>query len=254
MVQNRPLRSSAADDPLTAPGVSAALVHLQERLGYTFSRRQLLDEALTHSSFQGNGGVPRHSNERLEFLGDRVLGLVVAHWLFRKFTGEEVGALARRYASLVRRETLVEVAEAIHLAPCLRLSRGEEDAGGRSNPGLLADACEALIAAVFLDGGFEPARAMIERLWQDLVLRDVSPPKDAKTLLQEWVQGRGLPLPQYRETARLGPPHAPQFHVEVAIVGLSPVTGVGSSKRAAERAAAEILLEQLRLRAGLDAS
>lgn len=245
MAQDRPLRSTAANDRLNPLAASPDGVRLQERLGYRFARPRLLDEALTHSSFQGDGGARRCSNERMEFLGDRVLGLVIAHWLYRKFTHEEVGALARRYAALVRRETLVEVAEAIDLAPCVRLSRGEEEAGGRSNPGLLADACEALIAAIYLDGGFEAACSVVESLWQDLIVRDASPPKDVKTLLQEWAQGRGLPLPLYRETERSGPPHAPQFRVEVNVHGLPPVAGTGSSKRAAERAAAELLLRHV---------
>lgn len=218
---------------------------LQQRIGHTFTSQRLLTEALTHSSFQGDG--PRHCNERLEFVGDRVLGLVIANLLYHRFPGEEVGALARRHAALVRREALVEVAEQIALADCLRLSRGEEEAGGRRNPGLLADACEALIAAVCLDGGFAAATDVVERLWAPLIDRDVSPPKDAKTMLQEWVQGRGMPLPTYRETERSGPPHAPVFRVEVSIEGLDPVEATGPSKRAAERAAAAILLTRVRL-------
>ena len=218
---------------------------LQQRIGHTFTSQRLLTEALTHSSFQGDG--PRHCNERLEFVGDRVLGLVIANLLYHRFPGEEVGALARRHAALVRREALVEVAEQIALADCLRLSRGEEEAGGRRNPGLLADACEALIAAVCLDGGFAAATDVVERLWAPLIDRDVSPPKDAKTMLQEWVQGRGMPLPTYRETERSGPPHAPLFRVEVAVEGLDPVAATGPSKRAAERTAAAMLLSRVRL-------
>jgi len=213
---------------------------LQERLGHTFSSPRLLLEALTHSSFQGEGR--RRCNERLEFVGDRVLGLVIANLLYHRFSSEEVGALARRHAALVRREALVEVAAHLQLADCLRLSRGEEDAGGRRNPGLVADACEALIAAVYLDGGFSAATTVVERLWTGLISRDVSPPKDAKTMLQEWAQGRGMPLPVYRETERSGPPHAPVFRVEVSVEGLTPVAAIGPSKRAAERAAAASLL------------
>lgn len=213
---------------------------LQERLGHTFNSQRLLLEALTHSSFQSEGR--RRCNERLEFVGDRVLGLVIANLLYHRFYGEEVGALARRHAALVRREALVEVAERLQLADCLRLSRGEEDAGGRRNPGLLADACEALIAAVHLDGGFPVATEVVERLWAELISRDISPPKDAKTMLQEWAQGRGMPLPVYRETERSGPPHAPVFRVEVSVEGLTPVAAIGPSKRAAERAAAASLL------------
>ncbi|MFO1113141.1 MAG: ribonuclease III [Rhodospirillales bacterium] len=227
------------------PPDAALRLALQQRIGHTFASPRLLSEALTHSSFQGDS--PRHCNERLEFVGDRVLGLVIANLLYHRFPGEEVGALARRHAALVRREALVEVAEQLALADCVRLSRGEEEAGGRRNPGLLADACEALLAAVCLDGGFAAATEVVERLWAPLIDRDVSPPKDAKTMLQEWVQGRGMPLPSYRETERSGPPHAPVFRVEVAVEGLGPVEATGSSKRAAERAAAAILLSRVRL-------
>jgi ribonuclease III len=219
---------------------------LQDRLGYGFAGMKLLEEALTHSSFQGDSGRRRQSNERMEFLGDRVLGLVIANVLFHEFPGEEVGALARRHTALVRRDALVQVADELGLAPCIRLSRGEEDAGGRRNPGLLGDACEALIAAVYLDGGFDAAREVVQRLWRPLVERDAAPPKDAKTLLQEWAQGQGLPLPLYAETDRSGPPHAPIFRVQVTVEGFEPVAASGSSKRIAERAAAELMLMKVR--------
>lgn len=219
---------------------------LQDRLGYGFAAIELLEEALTHSSFQGEGRRRRHSNERLEFLGDRVLGLVIADLLFHEFRGEEVGALARRHTALVCRDALAQVADELGLAACIRLSRGEEDAGGRRNPGLLGDACEALIAAVYLDGGFDAAREVVQRLWRPLLERDAPPPKDAKTGLQEWAQGQGLPLPLYLETDRSGPPHAPVFRVQVTVEGFEPVAASGSSKRTAERAAAELMLTKVR--------
>lgn len=229
------------------PADHAGRLHaLQGQLGYEFQRPALLDEALTHPSFQGEAGRRRQCNERMEFLGDRVLGLVIADLLFDEFRREEVGALARRHAALVRREALVQVAEELGLAACIRLSRGEEEAGGRNNPGLLGDACEAVIAAIYLDGGFDIAQEVVRRLWRPLVARDTSPPKDAKTMLQEWVQGLGLPLPLYVETDRSGPPHAPVFRVEVTIQGFAPVTASGSSKRVAERAAAETMLVKVR--------
>jgi ribonuclease-3 len=246
-------------------GHAERLQALQTRLGYEFRRIELLDEALTHPSFQGEAGR-RKCNERMEFLGDRVLGLVIANLLFQKFRREEVGALARRHAALVRREALVQVADELGLAACIRISRGEEDAGGRTNPGLLGDACEALIAALYIDGGLETAKAffakfwaeagfdaaqdVVERLWCPLVERDASPPKDAKTMLQEWAQGRGLPLPSYIETDRSGPPHAPIFLVQVIVEGFPAVTASGSSKRLAERAAAEMMLMKVRLAHG----
>ena len=222
-----------------------ASASLEDRLGYHFQQPQLLSLALTHSSLiQGPGG-PHRSNERLEFLGDRVLGLVVAELLFETFPEEEEGALARRHAMLVRREALAEVAEAIGLADHIGLSRGEEDAGGRHNPSLLADACEAVIAALYLEGGLAVASRFVREHWTPLMSADPTPPKDPKTALQEWAQGRGLPLPRYREIGRQGPDHAPLFEVEVSLQGLDPAIGSGPSKRSAERAAAEILLSRV---------
>jgi ribonuclease-3 len=219
-------------------------------LGHRFSRPELAREALTHSSAaQGTAGRPT-SYERLEFLGDRVLGLVVALLLFERFAGESEGHLARRHAELVRKETLARVATAIDLGRHVRLARGEEEAGGRDNPAILADACEAVIAALFLDGGFEAAAAFIGRHWAPLIEADLTPPKDAKTALQEWAQGRGLDLPLYREIGRDGPPHAPLFKVEVSIEGHVPEVADGPSKRTAEQAAAGALLARLEVEYG----
>jgi ribonuclease-3 len=221
---------------------------LQPVLGYRFRDPRLLGQALTHASVAGaDAGL---SNERLEFLGDRVLGLLVARILYQRFPAEPEGALARRHAALVRRETLAGVAEAIRLGELVRMSRGEEDAGGRGNPGLLADACEALLAALFLDGGLEAAEAFVELMWRPLLGEDAAPPEDAKTALQEWAQARGLPLPRYRELARAGPSHAPVFSVSVEVDGLTPSVATGSSKRAAEKAAARQLLDRIRQEQG----
>ena len=216
---------------------------LAAALGHDFSEPALLQQALTHSSASGRTG---QANERLEFLGDRVLGLVIADLLFRRFGEEVEGALARRFAVLVSRESLAQVAGGIGLAAHLKLARGEEDSGGRANPAILADACEAVIAALYLDGGLEPARRFIERAWADLVEQDLRPPQDAKTALQEWAQGRGLRLPVYSVFATAGPPHDPVFTVEVRVDGLPPVQAEGRSKRVAEQAAAAVLLERLR--------
>lgn len=220
------------------------LKELLRNLGHTFDDPRRLDLALTHSSVAGNA----RSNERLEFLGDRVLGLVVAHLLFDTFPHEPEGALARRHTALVRRQALARVANAIGLGACLRLSRGEEDSGGRHNSGLLADACEAVLAAIFLDGGLDAAEKFVRRHWLPLMDESHKPPQDPKTELQELVQGRGLPLPQYREISREGPAHAPMFTVEVHVVGYATVTATGKSKQAAEKAAAQILLDQIKLR------
>jgi ribonuclease-3 len=224
---------------------AASREFLEEILGHRFARPELLALALRHSSTARNRDKRVETNERLEFLGDRVLGLVMATMLYETFPEEEEGALARRHAALVRREALVRVAEGIGLAEHLFLAPGEAEAGGRDKPTILADACEAVIAALYLDGGLAPAEAFLRRHWGPLLSEDPRPPKDAKTTLQEWAQGRGLPLPVYRELGRTGPHHAPLFSVEVEVKGEPPAAGGGTSKRAAEQAAAETLLERL---------
>lgn len=225
-----------------------ALERLTPYLQHRFRDAGLLDQALTHASMSGHGGSRRPSNERLEFLGDRVLGLVIAELLYDAYPNENEGALARRYAFLVSRESLARIAEQIRLGQCLKVSRSEEEAGGTRNPALLANTCEAVIAALYLDGGLDVARRFIHRFWQPLMGATLRPPKDAKTELQEWAQARGMALPQYREVSREGPPHAPRFVVEVSVNGLTAATADGSSKRAAEQAAAESLLERIRER------
>lgn len=221
------------------------LAALSERLGHRFRDPLLLRDALTHASTLGG-----RSYERLEFLGDRVLGLVVADMLYRRFPAEAEGALAKRHAVLVRKEALARAAEALALAPHLRLSQGEEDGGGRGNPAILADVCEALLAALYLDGGLAAVRPLVERLWQPLLEADDKPPQDNKTALQEWAQGRGRPLPSYSELDRAGSAHEPLFTVRVEVSGEAPAEGQGRSKRAAEQAAAGELLERLRRERG----
>lgn len=217
---------------------------LAATLGHCFARPELLIDALTHPSVT-HGRAPRKATpyERLEFLGDRVLGLVVADMLFNRFPHEPEGALARRHASLVRRESLARVAAEIGLPPHILLAKGEDDAGGRANPGLLADACEAVIGALYADAGFEVAARFVRECWCPLMDEAASPPKDAKTALQEWAQGRGKKLPTYTTIGMEGPAHDPMFRVEVAVDGLNSMTGTGPSKRAAEQAAAKVMLE-----------
>ena len=175
--------------------------------GYSFHDPDLARLALTHRSAIGRGRSKTY--ERLEFLGDRVLALVIADLLYDNFPDEDEGSLAKRLVALVRRETLADVASSLGLPPLIELSRGEEDAGGRQNPAILADVCEALIGAMYRDGGMRAARAFIRRNWLDRMCGMEKPPKDAKTELQEWAQGRGLELPEYREVGRSGPDHAP---------------------------------------------
>lgn len=240
--------------PPSPPHEPAGSGELAEQIGYRARRPELFDEALTHRSAlaplrqgrrrQRRGPLPRNY-ERLEFLGDRVLGLIVAELLWRRFETEDEGHLTRRLTHLVRGETLAQIAAAIGLGPHLRLSPAEAAAGAARNPGILADALEAIIAAIYLDGGFAAAYAFIERFWQPLLAEMQAPPRDPKTILQEWVQGRGLPLPAYRLVATSGPDHAPQFTVAVHVAGHGDADATASSKRAAETAAAAKLLERL---------
>lgn len=218
------------------------MAELADIIGYEFADPALARTALTHrSAVEGYG----KTYERLEFLGDRVLALVIADMLFDAFPREDEGALAKRLVALVRRETLADVAARLALAPLIRLSRGEEEAGGRDNPAILADVCESLIGALYRDGGMEPARAFIERYWSALMEGTAEPPKDAKTSLQEWAQGRGFALPSYRQIERSGPDHAPLFTIEVSVDDFPPERGEGPTKRSAEQIAAERLLSRL---------
>jgi ribonuclease-3 len=225
---------------------------LSQFIGYAFVRRELLQEALTHPSAlvperrrrRRRNPAPR-GYERLEFLGDRVLGLVIADLLWRRFEGEPEGDLTRRHTHLVRRESLARVAKAIGLGRHLALSPAEAAAGAVGNPGILADACEALIAAIYLDGGFPAASAFVQRFWAVLVEEMEEPPRDPKTALQEWAQARGLTLPVYELVATSGPDHAPLFTVAASVAGGDRATATGSSKRLAESRAAATLLDRL---------
>ena len=229
------------EDQLVA-GRKADIGTLSEALGHRFAHRDLLIEALTHKSAAGCGNANRFGYERLEFLGDRVLGLIIADILLKRFPDEDEGSLAPRFAALVRREALAEVALKIDLARHLVLAPGEEKSGGRSNSGLLADACEAIIAALYLDAGLETASRFIVRYWGPLMAATDKPPRDAKTRLQEWAQERKLRLPVYQTLAREGPPHSPIFTVRVSVEGHPPAEGTGRSKRAAEQGAAGEML------------
>lgn len=228
------------------------LARLSEKIGHGFGDFGLLREALTHPSLNmADRGAARYGYERFEFLGDRVLGLVIAEWLIERFPQEDEGSLAKRHTALVRREALTHVAEAIDLGAFLYLSTGEEVSGGRANAAILADSCEAVIAALYLDGGLAAARQFIRSGWGDAVGRDVRPPQDPKTQLQEWAQARGLSLPKYVTLSRTGPDHEPVFQVQAAVDGHPPAEAQGASKRAAAKAAAETLLRQIGV---LDAS
>ena len=218
---------------------------VETSLGYRFADPSLLSLALTHASARGADPATTVSNERLEFLGDRVLGLIVAELLYRRFPEDSEGALAQRHAALVSRPALSQVAMRLQLSPSIVASRSERDAGGTSSPGILADTLEAIIGALYLDGGLPAAAGFIEANWSELIIGARTPPKDPKTELQEWAQARGIGLPLYREVERRGPPHAPQFSIEVSLPKIGAFVASGSSKRSAEQAAAERLLASL---------
>jgi ribonuclease-3 len=215
---------------------------LARRLGHAFGRPELLAQALTHRSFGA------HHNERLEFVGDAVLNCVVALTLFERFPSLPEGDLSRVRANLVNRDTLAEVARRLGLSDSIRIGEGEVRSGGAERPSILADALEALYGAVFLDAGFEAARAVIDRTFADVLGRadPAALGKDPKTRLQEWLQGRRLPVPTYRIAAVAGEAHAQTFTAECAIPALAIATeGRGTSRRTAEQAAADAALRRV---------
>jgi ribonuclease-3 len=225
-------------------GDAADQRELEARIGYLFADPGLLTRALTHISALPGSRSRAGSYQRLEFLGDHVLGLAVSDMLFRAFPYADEGELSRRLAALVRKETCALVARAMNLGPVMLLGPSESQAGGRHRAAILADVCEALIGAVFIDGGYEPAAKLVERFWREDMLKPSLPLRDAKTVLQEWAQARGFPAPSYREIGRSGPDHDPEFRVAVDLAGRTPTEGVGRSKRAAEQAAAAAMLVQ----------
>lgn len=224
---------------------SVTLASLAETLGHRFSRPALLTEALTHRSAVSGKHPERFGYDRLEFLGDRVLGLIIANLLLRHFPTESEGQLARRFNALVQGETLATVSQSIGLGDHLILAPSEAQSGGRTNRSLLADVCEAVIAALYLDGGLPVAEAFVGRHWLPLLTAKARPRRDAKTRLQEWAQSRGLPLPAYQTVTRDGPAHDPRFVVRVTVEGLGSAEGHGGSKRVAEQLAAGKLMAQV---------
>ncbi|TAK49286.1 MAG: ribonuclease III [Xanthobacteraceae bacterium] len=230
-------------------GVKAGLKALEERLGYGFTDAVLLATALTHVSSLKASALKSPlsrtgSYQRLEFLGDHVLGLVVSDMLFRAFPEADEGEMSKRLADLVRKETCADIARGLDLAELVRVGSVGAGAGERLRKSVLGDVCEAVIGAVFLDGGYGAAAELVTRLWSERMRKPMRALRDAKTVLQEWAQARGLPTPTYREVERTGPHHSPQFRVAVELPGLAPAEGTGASKRAAEKAAASTMLER----------
>lgn len=221
------------------------LGHLAETLGHRFRTPALLEQSVTHPSANGSG-TP--DNQRLEFLGDRVVGLIVAEALLTAYPGESEGHLAPRFNALVRREALAEVAAEIGLGEFLRLGRSEASTGGRRKQAILADAMEAVIAALYLDGGIEAARRFVLSHWQARIEAPAKAPMDAKTRLQEWAQARGQMPPVYAVVAREGPDHAPNFTVEARLDTGETARGAAPSKRQAEQGAARALIALLGIR------
>jgi ribonuclease III len=212
---------------------------LETHIGYAFSDTTLLARALTHASMHD-----ALDNERMEFLGDRMLGLAMADLLYRAYPDEDEGHLAKRHTALVQKQALVRVSHDIDLGGFLRLSAGEMRAGGLKKDTILADALEALIGAIFIDGGYAAAAGFIEKFWAPLLNTQATPPQDAKTTLQEWAQAKGLALPEYKMIGKSGADHAPVFDVEVTVETLGSVRATASSKRAAEKEAAVKMLER----------
>lgn len=222
--------------------LSGALRDFQDRIGHTFAKPEHLIRAVTHSSMSTPN---RDDNQRLEFLGDRVLGLVMSEALLQADVNAPEGLLAPRFNALVRKETCADVARQIDLGAVLKLGRSEMLTGGRRKEALLADAMEAVIAAVYIDAGFDVARERVVALWGDRISNVEEDARDPKTALQEWAQGQGEPPPSYIETARSGPDHAPIFTIEVRLHSGATDAATAPSKRQAEQAAAKSLLDRV---------
>jgi ribonuclease-3 len=220
---------------------------LEERLGHHFNDAQLLACALTHVSAAGGAAGRSKNYQRLEFLGDRVLGLTIAEMLFSAFPDASEGELSQRLSELVRRDTCAEVALAWDVGPYLTLGGGDLQSGGRKSRPILADVCESIIGAVFLDAGYGAAKVLVERAFGERMMTGRQLVRDPKTVLQEWAQGRGLPTPTYHLVEQTGPDHAPRFHVEARIGTLEGATGSAATKRAAEQDAAQNLLVRERV-------
>jgi ribonuclease-3 len=216
------------------------LQSLQDKISYHFQNAELLKQALTHSSKNGD-----LNNERLEFLGDRVLNLVMAQALYERFPKEAEGAMAKRHSALVQGRMLAVVGTTLGLGDYLILSESERHSGGAENENILSDGMEALLGAVFLDGGLEPARQIILTLWGDNIDNLTEAHQDPKTELQEWVQARGLPLPEYEIVDKTGPDHAPLFVIEIRVQGYEPIRAEGPSRRQGEKTAAGRMLRKV---------
>lgn len=229
-----------------------AAAEIEQRIGYSFKDPPLLATAFTHVSALKAARNRADSYQRLEFLGDHVLGLVVSDMLYRAFPKADEGELSKRLADLVRKETCADVARTLGMLDGIKLGTVGAGAGARLRKSVLGDICEAVIGAIFLDGGYAAAEEFVQRNWIERMRKPVRPLRDSKTVLQEWAQGKGLPAPVYREVERTGPHHDPQFRVAVDLQGLAPAEGIGGSKRAAEKVAALAMLAREGVSSGHD--
>lgn len=220
-------------------------MQIEDIIGYHFKDKDLLDEALTHPSLF-SAKQNKRNYERLEFLGDSVISLVVSEMLFTMFPDESEGKLAKRRANLVCRDAIVKIAEEVNLGRFLKLSAGEENMGGRKNRANLENTFEAIAGAVYLDGGYRSAKAFVTKLWKNLIEDHEHPIESPKTILQEWAQSMGKPVPHYKVITTEGPSHAPLFTIEVTIDG-KKTKASGSSKRDAEKKAATLMINKLGL-------
>jgi ribonuclease-3 len=227
-----------------AKAAAAATAELEARIGHKFADPMLLATAFTHVSALKPARSRGESYQRLEFLGDHVLGLIVSDMLYRAFPNADEGELSKRLADLVRKESCADVAKSLGLVDDIKLGQVGASASARLRKSVLGDICEALIGAIFLDGGYAAAAQFVERNWIERMRKPRRPLRDPKTVLQEWAQSKGMPTPVYREVERTGPHHDPQFRVAVDLPGLEPAEGVGGSKRAAEKVAASVMIER----------
>jgi ribonuclease-3 len=222
----------------------AELSRLEETLGHRFANPDLLVRALTHASALDGTGVDQETYQRLEFLGDRVLGLVIADMLIERFPEASEGELSRVFHRLVSGDTCAVVGEQLNLATYVRTGRSLRKGAAQKLPSVLGDVCEALIGAVYSDGGLPAAKQMITRFWEPRIQATHEARRDPKTELQEWAHRRGLGTPAYSEVLRSGPDHAPEFEIEVSVGEIAPERGKGGSKREAEHEAAASLLRR----------
>ncbi|RTL50312.1 MAG: ribonuclease III [Bradyrhizobiaceae bacterium] len=250
-VEPKPVKK-ATRKPRARPSAKAATTAIEQRIGYSFTNPALLTTALTHVSALKSAQNREGSYQRLEFLGDHVLGLIVSDMLYRAFPKADEGELSKRLADLVRKEACADVAKSLGLNEAIKLGTVGPGAGARLRNSVVGDICEAVIGAIFLDGGYPAAVKFVEANWLERMRKPVRPLRDPKTILQEWAQGKGLPTPVYREMERSGPHHDPRFRVAVELPGLTPAEGEGGSKRAAEKAAATALLNREGVSGGKD--